>query len=200
MNLSDYWNALKDLAQDPLYFGLFTGTLALAIALFLLIFFAARRKPKAIRAFSDSSGEVLISLQALSELVRSSCDQLDGVTRPKIRLKVRKGTTSLRLHLRLESGSRIREIREALKTHLKMTLQDNLGFEKLGDITIVVDEYKPGPLDPFPTAPRALEPALEPPTSFSPAEKNEPPVPTLSDTPEADPSPDEPPKERDKPD
>ena len=151
MTLTEIWNLVQEYFSNPWYLGM---GCALVVALFWFMLLL-RRPPKAIRAFSDASGEVLISLQALTDLVRASCNQLEGISKPRIRLKTRRGVTSLRLHLRLESGARIREIREALKNHLKNTLQSNLGFENLGEITIVIDEYKTGPLDNM-QAPAAL--------------------------------------------
>ena len=122
---------------------------AVALAVLIYLWVRLRGGPKVIQAFSDDAGTVYISVQALTDLVRATCGQIEGVSRPRIQLNVNRGVTGLHLRIRLESGARIRDIRDRLKHQLKRTLQTNLGFEQLGDIVIVVDEYKPGPLDSF---------------------------------------------------
>jgi uncharacterized alkaline shock family protein YloU len=136
---------LQFFADNPyLTFGVVAVGLVLVL---ILVIKMASRKPKMIMAFSDVSGSVYVSVNAVTDLVRATCEHIDGISKPRVRLREKRGVTHIDLHLRLESGSRIREIRDALREHLKHTLQYNLGIENLGNITVVISEYKAGPLD-----------------------------------------------------
>lgn len=117
------------------------------LLLFWLLVRRLSRKPKQVKAFSDEVGSVYVTVHAITDLIRATCEHIPGISRPRINLRQKKGVTSLELRMRLESGSRIREIREAIRKHLRNTLETNLGFDHLGDITVVIDEYKPGPAD-----------------------------------------------------
>ena len=124
------------------------GVVAIGLLLLLLLLWKIlTRKPKVIKAFSDSSGAVYVSTHAIRDMVRAVCDHEEGISRPRVKLKDKRGVTHLDLHLRLESGSRIREIREGIREHLHRTLKENLGIEKLGAITVFISEYNSGAMD-----------------------------------------------------
>lgn len=163
---------LEYFADNPyLTFGVVAVGLILVLVLVVRM---ASRKPKMIKAFSDTSGAVYVSTHAVIDLVRATCEHIEGVSKPRVRLKDKRGVTHLDLHLRLESGSRIREIRDALRQHLKGTLQDNLGIENLGNITVIVSEYKAGPLDAISVHPPAPAPEKAPEADEPPPEEPEP--------------------------
>ncbi len=160
---------LNYFADNPyLTLGIVAAGLVLVLVLVLKM---STRKPKMIKAFSDTSGAVYVSTHAVIDLVRATCEHIEGISRPRVRLKDKRGVTHLDLHLRLESGSRIREIRDALRQHLKGTLQDNLGIENLGNITVIVSEYKAGPLDAI-----SVHPPAPPPEETKPEDKKTPAV------------------------
>lgn len=136
---------LQTFADNPY---LTLGVVAVGILLILILLIKIlTRKPKVIKAFSDSSGAVYVSIHAITDMVRAVCDHVEGISRPRVKLKEKRGVTHLDLHLRLESGSRIREIRDGIRAHLHRTLKENLGIERLGNITVVISEYKSGAMD-----------------------------------------------------
>lgn len=144
--LNSYWEKLVACYESDPYIVLGAAILALLLLLWL-VRKVTRRKPKRVKAFSDNTGSVYVSIHAITDLIRATCEHIDGISKPRVHLRQKKGVTHLELRLRLESGSRIREIRNAIRDHLKQTLETNLGFDHLGSITVVIDEYKPGPLD-----------------------------------------------------
>jgi len=145
MNMELWKKYFQYFAENP-YLTLGVAGIGLFLVLILLLKIV-NRKPRVIKAFSDSSGSVLVSIHAITDLIRATCQHIEGVSRPRIKVRVKRGVTSLELRLRMESGSRIREIRNAIRAHLKKTLETNLGFDHLGKITVVIDEYKAGPYD-----------------------------------------------------
>lgn len=157
------------------------GVVAVGLLLVLILLWKIlTRKPKVIKAFSDTSGAVYVSTHAITDMVRAVCDHVEGISRPRVKLKEKRGVTHLDLHLRLESGSRIREIRDGIREHLHRTLKDNLGIERLGNITVFISEYKSGAMDtiaaqemrtqkeevyPYPEDPEPQEPEKEKPVT-----------------------------------
>ncbi|MGJ3244219.1 MAG: hypothetical protein ACFE0O_14850 [Opitutales bacterium] len=132
---------LRHLANPPwLYVAL--GTLGLLLFLWLLV----RRQPRAIVAFADKAGRVRVSLQAIADMAKASCEQVEAVQKVKVRVRAVRNRPVIELRLRLDNTGNIRIIRNGLKRHIGLILEDNLGFEKGGDIHIEIEGIKGGPL------------------------------------------------------
>ena len=115
----------------------------LAIILILLI----RRQPKNIVAYTTENGSVMVSRRAIIELVQTSCEQLEDVSKPLVKIKVKGQITHFEVRIVLLSGGRLREIEQTLQNHLRESLTENLGIESLGRINIVATGFKSGRID-----------------------------------------------------
>jgi hypothetical protein len=123
-----------------------------ALTLMLLLWILVRRQPKNVVAYATDSGSVMVSRQAIVELVQTSCEQLKDVSKPRVRLTVKGRTTHFEIRLKLLSGGSLRDIEQTLQTHLRQALTDNLGIENLGRINIVAIGFKSGKIAaPLPT-------------------------------------------------
>ena len=137
MNNEDLSRPLEHLMQNE-YLYIAGGTLALAFLLILLI----RRQPKQIVAYKTENGRVFVARSAIKELVQSACLQIDGVTRPHCRIKTKGERINLSVEIKLDSGSQMRAIEALLQKHMRRSLIENLGIEKLGSINIIATGFK----------------------------------------------------------
>ena len=126
--------------MTPLNLYLLGASLLLVIILILL----RRRQPKHIVAYKTENGAVTISRSAIVELVRTSCEQISQVSKPKLKVFFRKGLTHFAIRIQLTSSGSLKDIEETLQNHLRESLSKNLGIENLGDINIIVTSFKSG--------------------------------------------------------
>ena len=142
MDFSELINDLQQLTQvEFLYVG--GAILALSFLLVLLV----RRQPKNVVAYTTENGRVMVSRHAIIDLVRTSCEQLESVSKPLVKIKGKGQTTHLEVRIVLLSGGRLREIEQTLQSHLREALTENLGIESLGHINILATGFKSGRID-----------------------------------------------------
>ncbi len=139
MNWTEITETLSHLAE-PTYLYAAGGALALALFLILLV----RRQPQKIVAYQTENGRVMVCRSAIVELIRTSCEQLDDVAKPSVKIRVKGKTTHFDVRIQLMSGGRLRDIEQTLQTHLRQNLTENLGIENLGQINIVATGFKSG--------------------------------------------------------
>ncbi len=139
MNWTEITEALSHFSE-PTYLYAAGAFISLSLALILLV----RRQPKNIVAYRTENGRVMVSRSAIVELIRTSCEQLNDVTKPSVKIKVKGKTTHFDVRIQLMSGGRLREIEQTLQEHLRQNLTENLGIEHLGKINIVATGFKSG--------------------------------------------------------
>lgn len=168
--LQEYWSAIW---ADPQ-----SVYIAIGVSLFLLVLLVAfvfrPRKGKSVLAYEDANGRVEVSRSAINELVQSACQQIETVTQPKVLTYVKKGVPALRIKLKVQGDARMKDIRDRLRNHLRTQLMENLGFEKLGPIDILVMSVGNLPVMPpeQPAVAAATVPAPQP--LHTPSEDSEP--------------------------
>ena len=131
---------LLNLLTEPTY--LYAAGAIIALALFLILL--VRRQPNKIVAYRTENGRVMVCRSAIVELIRTSCEQLDDVAKPIVKIKVKGKTTHFNVRIQLKSGARLRDIEQTLQLHLRQNLTENLGIENLGQINIVASGFKSG--------------------------------------------------------
>lgn len=142
MTSQDLNAVMQQLAQSQ--------SLYIAVAVVLLasvLFLISRRQPKNVVAYSTENGDVLVSRHAIVELVRTSCEQLEDVAKPSVKVRVKGKTTHFEVRIKLQSGGHMREIEQTLQGHLRRALSENLGIESLGRITIIATGFKSARID-----------------------------------------------------
>ena len=139
MDFSELTNSLQHLARPEF---LFVGGTILILAIILVLI--VRWQPKNIVAYTTDNGNVMVSRHAIIELVQTSCEQLEDVSKPLVKIKVMGQITHFEVRIVLLSGGRLREIEQTLQTHLRKALTENLGIESLGRINIVATGFKGG--------------------------------------------------------
>lgn len=116
------------------------------LALFIVLIYLLRRQPSKVVAYKTPNGRVMVSRSAITELVQTSCAQIDEVHKPQVKIKRKGATTHLQVGLKLSSGGRLREVEQTLQGHLRQALTDNLGIEKVGRIDINATGFRSGKL------------------------------------------------------
>lgn len=159
MNWTDIAETLSHLTE-PTYLYASGAAVAFTLLLILLI----RRQPKKIVAYRTENGRVMVCRSAIVELIRTSCEQLEDVTKPNVKIKVKGKITHFDVRIQLMSGGRLRDIEQTLQTHLRQNLTENLGIENLGQINIVATGFKSGRIQassPISTKENTLLPELD---------------------------------------
>ena len=121
-----------------------TTLLGLAVVAFilLLLILLRKRQPAKIIAYHSENGRVMVSRSAIQELVQNACKEVEQIHRPNVRIRTRRGTCHLKVGIKLESGGKLRELEEKLQQHLRQSLTDTLGIEKLGAIDVTATGFK----------------------------------------------------------
>ena len=142
MNFSELTDALQQVTRPEL---LYVGGAILMLAIILVVL--VRRQPQHIVAYTTENGSVMVSRHAIIELVQTSCEQLEDVSNPLVKIKAKGQITHFEVRIILLSGGRLREIEQTLQRHLREALTENLGIESLGRINIVATGFKSGRID-----------------------------------------------------
>ena len=127
-------------------------TCAAALVLAFLLILLVRRQPKNVVAYSTENGQVMVSRSAIIELVQTSCEQIDEISKPQVRINTKGKKTGFEVKVKLASGGHLRSIEETLQTHLRRALTENLGIEGLGRINIIATGFKSGKVEPSSSA------------------------------------------------
>jgi hypothetical protein len=137
------------------------------VALLFMLWLLLRRQPKNVVAYSTENGQVTVSRHAIVELVRTSCEQIKDVSKPQVKICVKRQTTHFEVHIKLLSGGRLRQIEQTLQSHLRRALTENLGIENLGRINIVATGFKSGRIDSNTSVKAENTPVLEADESYN---------------------------------
>ena len=116
--------------------------LSVVVLLLLLWLLLRRRQPTKIIAYHSENGRVMVSRSAILELVQSACMEIEQIYRPSVRIRTQRGTCHLTVGIKLASGDKLRELEENLQLHLRQSLTDTLGIEKLGTIDVTATGFK----------------------------------------------------------
>lgn len=121
------------------------------ILVVLLLFFVfvllRRRQPKSVLAYSTENGDVRVHRSAIVELVRTSCEQLEGVSRPNVTIRVKNRLIHFEVRIKLAGGGHLKTVEQTLQTHLRKALSENLGIEDLGRIHVIATGFQSGRIE-----------------------------------------------------
>lgn len=134
--------AITTFIQQPEFLlGALAGFL-LATLLVIVVGFL-RRQPEMFEAFSNESGKVLVSRQALQEQIQRCCEELSDVGRSRVTVIQRDHVLSIRIRLRLRSNAKLVGISGYLQQQIDSVVRKNLGVENIGPIDLVVTGILP---------------------------------------------------------
>jgi hypothetical protein len=136
---SKIWElTFSEAIRDPFY----QGVSALLFFLLLLLYLLRKFRRELILAFSDEEGAVQITPNALHELVRKSCENLDAVHSPTTKIVHLRGKLRLHVRLRVDADCNIKETRSALRERVEDVLVGNLGLKNFGGVDVVVKGFR----------------------------------------------------------
>ena len=123
---------------EPVYL----GSVALLFALIFLLYLKRKFRRELIPAFSDAEGAVQITPNALHELVRKSCENLESIHSPSTKIVHRQGKLRLHVRLQVNANCKIKETRTALRQRVEQVLVGNLGLKNFGGVDVVVKGFR----------------------------------------------------------
>ena len=121
---------------------LFGGAVIAIVLIILFLRLCSNCQPKNVTAYSTAGGHVIVNRAAIIDLVQSTCSQINDVSKPRVRIRIKKGTPHFQVQIKLSSSGRLREIEQSLQEHLREALSQNLGIEKLGKIDVIATGFK----------------------------------------------------------
>lgn len=142
LNLSE---KIERLCEPP-----YSYAIIVIIALIFCFILLKRRQPRKVVAYKTENGQVTVSRSAIVELVQTSCQQLNYVSKPRVKIKVKGKYTHFEVCLKLTSGASLRKIESTLQSHLRRALSEDLGIENLGRIDILATGFKSGKISELP--------------------------------------------------
>ena len=145
MNWNDFTEDFAYLTE-PRYLYL----IGAAVLFFCFLVLLRKRQPRSVVAYTTPNGRVMVSRSAIIELVQTSCQQLNAVSKPQIKIKAKGKVTHFEVRIKLTSGGKLRHIESTLQSHLRRSLTENLGIENLGRIDITATGFKSGKISELP--------------------------------------------------
>ena len=121
LNAPEYWIALLSL-----------------LFLACLLWFLRKSKGILLPVIKDDEGTIQITHRALKELVRKACIGIEGIGSPATLVSHSNNGVSLQIRLRLSLNFNIKKIREDLHREVRRLMVENLNFESLNDIDIII--------------------------------------------------------------
>ena len=108
----------------------------------MLVFLKRKLRRELIPAFSDAEGDVQITPNALHELVRKSCENLEQIYNPTTKIVRNQGKIRLTVRLQVEADCKIKEVRSSLRQRVEQVLVANLGLKNFGGVDVIVKGFK----------------------------------------------------------
>jgi len=136
------WQIWEMTFEEAICEPIYLGCLALLIFLLLLVFLKRKLRRELIPAFSDAEGDVQITPNALHELVRKSCENLEQVHNPTTKIVRNQGKIRLTVRLQVEADCKIKEVRSSLRQRVEQVLVANLGLKNFGGVDVIVKGFK----------------------------------------------------------
>jgi hypothetical protein len=136
---SEIWElTFSEAIREPFY----QAASALLFFVLLLLYLLRKFRRELILAFSDEEGAVQITPNALHELVRKSCEDLDAVHSPTTKIVHLRGKLRLHVRLRVDADCNIKDTRSALRERVELVLVGNLGLKNFGGVDVVVKGFR----------------------------------------------------------
>lgn len=132
------WQELLQVMMDWPYF----WPTVVSILVLLIIWGRIRKKYRSIHLFGGPTGSVTVAKRALVELIERTCDDIAPGGKARVSLKKCRDKLNIKVRLRLFSGQHLENLASKIQATLTDELKENLGFENVGSINILVTDFK----------------------------------------------------------
>ena len=137
--LKTYLNlSFQEAIQQPVYW----YALILLLFLFLVLWSIRKLRNDLVPVFHDDEGGVQITTQALQELVKKSCQGIEGIDAPTTKIKMNRGAIRLYVRLSVNPQGDIKEIRSSLRNKIEKIMVENLNLANFGGVDIVIKGFQ----------------------------------------------------------
>jgi hypothetical protein len=114
-----------------------------AIAVLAAAVFLFTRQPDRITAFSNETGDVLVSRRAIHNVIEQCCEGLKEVGSARVTVSWKEGSLHTLVRLRIHADARLENTSGYLQQQIRGMLKENLGLENIGRIDIDVTGILP---------------------------------------------------------
>jgi hypothetical protein len=115
--------------------------LLLCIFLIFLLWTIRKLRSELLPVFNDDDGSVQITPQALRELVKKCCTSTPGIHSSSTAVGFSHSKLRLKVQIRIDQNTQVKETRLLLKQKLETTLLENLNCTHFGGIDIVIKGF-----------------------------------------------------------
>jgi uncharacterized alkaline shock family protein YloU len=113
------------------------------IGFITLIWFLLKiTKKNTFLAYKTENGSVLVSKNAISDLIRQICHNNHGLSLIKAKLKKKKQLIDIQIYIRIESGRQLKAIEQNLQSSIRDALEETFGIESIGRINLIASSIK----------------------------------------------------------
>lgn len=126
----------------PILAYLILGVFAFILALVVLKLLTSAFKSPRLIAYKTEKGMVQVNRGAISDLVRSICNNDSHISQLKTKIIPKRKKLNIQIRLRIESGSHLKSIEESLQSDIREALHESLGIDTIGYIDIIATGIK----------------------------------------------------------
>jgi len=111
--------------------------------LLLLLFWALGKiKRDLLPVFKDDDGLVRITPHALHELVKKTCEDMEGIFNPTTTINKKGNAIRLDVQLRIQTDCNVQETRLELKKRLEDVMVKKLNFDNFEGVDILIKGFQ----------------------------------------------------------
>jgi hypothetical protein len=124
--------------QSPYYW----YALLLFLVLVLILWALSKMKQDLLPVFKDDEGVVQITPHALHELVKKTCEEMEGIFNPNTTIKKKGNAIRLAVQLRIQTDCNVQETRLELKRRLEEVMIKKLNFDNFDGVDILIKGFQ----------------------------------------------------------
>ncbi len=99
-------------------------------------------KQDLLPVFKDDEGVVQITPHALHELVKKTCEEMEGIFNPNTTIKKKGNAIRLAVQLRIQTDCNVQETRLELKRRLEEVMIKKLNFDNFDGVDILIKGFQ----------------------------------------------------------
>ena len=129
---------LEEAAQSQVYWLILLAFITSILFLWLI----RKLKKDLVPVFSDQEGKVQMTHHALQELVRRTCEQMDGIHHPKTKIIRKRNSLRLNVRIDFQTNSDVMAIRTELTRKLEEVMNEKLNFQNFEGVDLVIKGFE----------------------------------------------------------
>jgi uncharacterized alkaline shock family protein YloU len=139
--ISKLLETIEHLSTSP-YFWIIASILLLLLISKLLI---NPKHPKELIVLESPEGNIKISRQAIIDLIQRISINAEGVGKCVTQINTKTPQLNIQTRIQIKEGNKVNVVSQKLQHLIKENLKDNVGFENIGTIEIIISGFMNDP-------------------------------------------------------